>query len=109
MAEFETYYLIDGEKLTNLKEVERRVLAGDIAVEVSAEKQQEASERHQQLRDWQAKQAEIFAAEAHRQSPEGRREAALQEAARNPGGIVSCGTFGIPELDAYGPRGNRYR
>jgi|GEM_PF-5156906 len=102
-SQYSTYWIIGNERVSDVKVVERRVVDGEVAIEVSSEMQQKAAERRQRLLDYEAGAAELRAAEAHRRSPEGTREAALHDAAQHPGGRVSIVSDGCAELDAYRP------
>ena len=104
---FTTYYLIDGMKVGSYGTMQKRVLGGSIAVEVSAASQKAAAERRAEqaianaILD--AKIAKVAAQREHDQSPEGKTEAARRTAAEHPGGIVSGGPNPFAELDAYLP------
>lgn len=104
---FETFWRVNGQEIYDPDEVARLVVEeGHIAVESTAQQQlnawnlRQAQERwHRQAIDRHAKHV---AEQAHRDSPEGKRQAAVQYAAQRPGGIVTSGTDGCPELDAFG-------
>ena len=104
---FQTYWLCDGVRVENFKTVEKFVLRGAIAIEVSAEQQQQAHEERKQRAKENAALDELIRQKAteraHEQSPEGKQEQARRVAAENPGGIVSGGKSVFAELDAFGP------
>ena len=85
----------------------QKVLAGQIAIEVSAEQQQMVAERMERIAQLEAAVEEKTHKEAmrreHENSPEGKAEAARRTALENPGGIVSGGMNPLAELDAYLP------
>ena len=104
-SKYKTYWIVNGERLGDFNTVEQRVLAGSVAVEVSAERQR----RQAELLERREKQMAIEAEERqrrldqqeHQNSPEGQREAALRTAMENPGGIVTTGVSPLVELDKY--------
>lgn len=104
---FETFWMIGNDEVHDFWEAEKRVLAGAIAREVTAQEQFEAWRLRQAQERWHKaaleRHAEYAAEQAHKQSPEGQRQAAVQFAAQHPGGWVSGQVDGIPELDAFGP------
>ena len=104
---FTTYWLIDGEKITSFETMRRKVLAGQTAVEVSAERQQVAAMERERRATLQALHDEelnkIAVQREHDNSPEGKAEAARRSALENPGGIVSSGMSPLAELDAFLP------
>lgn len=105
--DFQTYWLIDGIRYNSEHTVTQKVLAGAIAIEISAEHQQaEAEARKAKARAdaiLDAKIKEAAAKREHEASAAGQREAALRFAAQNPGGYVSGGWNPLAELDEYGP------
>lgn len=104
IEKFKTYWIIDGERVTSGREMRRRVLKGENAVEVSAEMQQQAHERRERAAAHEAELGERIEHEAIRQehevSPEGKLEQARRTAFENPGGIVSGGVNPFVELEA---------
>ena len=108
--QFATYWIIGGQKITDFSEVEKLVEEGKLAAEIPAEMQLAQWKRQQQIEKLQAERAEELreAAEerAYRESPEGRRAAAIRFAQENPGGVVTVAGGGntfFDELDQYGP------
>jgi hypothetical protein len=105
---FKTYWTIRGEVYSDFKEVRRLVAAGETALETSVTQQRiewlEKQNREQTFRRSLERFAKFMAEAAHKQSPEGKREAAVRLARENPGGIVS-GVISPAhvELDQYGP------
>lgn len=106
-SEFKTFWLVGGAKVTNYQTMQRRVMAGETAIEVSGERQQAAAEERKSIAKANAiKDAEISKAaaeRAHERSPEGLQQAARLTALQNPGGIVSGGMNPMAELDQYSP------
>ena len=105
--QYETFWLIDGQRYDSEHAVEQKVMDGAIAIEVSALQQQMAAERRQIIKQLEAAVAEKLQREAarreHEQSPEGKAQAARRTALENPGGIVSGGISPLAELDEYSP------
>ncbi len=102
MPEYAPFWLIADEKITSFAEVERRVIAGAIAVEISAEMQKREADRQAQALIAAERRQKRLAELEHKQSPEGKRQAALNFAAQHPGGMVST-DFRTNELEAFGP------
>jgi len=92
-ANYKTYWLIRGKRVDSWPTVEQKVLAGAIAVEISAEQQRaEAAQKGHRDKQALAEDARIRGEAAriqYERSPEGRREEALRFAAAHPGGFVS--------------------
>ena len=107
MSDFKTYWLINGKKTTGFETMRRAVLAGETAIEVSAEHQQRASLETERRTRVEASRNEalqrVAAKREHDSSPEGQREAARRTALNNPGGIVSGSMSPLAELDAFLP------
>jgi hypothetical protein len=106
-TEYQTFWLVNGVRIDAYHTMEQRVLAGAIAIEVSAESQQvEAEQRKQRAREnaiLDARIREAALARQHENSLHGQREAALRTAAANPGGIVSgAPSSNFAELDQFG-------
>lgn len=108
--EFKTYWTIGEQRVDDIAEVEKRVLAGRVAVETSAEKQAKDYEMRLLQERWHRESLDRYhkyAAEAaHRDSPEGRAETARREAAQHGGSRVTVAgpkNDAFAELDQYGP------
>lgn len=102
-TEFSKYWQIGDERIDDYREVESRVMAGEIAVEVTVEMQQQAKEREARYLIALERYEKWLAEMEHRHSPEGRRQAAIEAAAKNPGSIVSSHFPDLEELDRFGP------
>lgn len=104
---FETFWTVASQQYTNIDEVAELVEAGHIAVEVPAEKQARNWQRQQLLEKWHRvaieRHAKHIAEQQHRDTPEGKREQIIRHAAQHPGGIVTTGVDGCPELDFFSP------
>jgi len=107
IQKFETYWLIEGVKITNYQSMKRGIEGGATAIEISATQQHIEADRRKRLAraNWieDEKIRKAAAQRAHDQSPEGQLEAARRTALQNPGGIVSGGTSPLAELDTYSP------
>jgi len=105
---YKTFWMINGKRIDSEHTMTQKVLAGAIAVEVSAERQQaEAEQRERQQRAAVAGQDRLYKAAMQLQyenSPEGQRAAAMRSAAENPGGIVTFAESNknFSDLDAFG-------
>ena len=114
-TEYQIFWLVNGERIDSYHTMEQRVLAGDIAVEVSVESQKGEAERNELLHKWARIKRERFnrelIARQFENSPEGQRAAALRTAAENPGGIVTGAESNenFVELDAFGRRNNPFK
>lgn len=113
---YQTYWLVNGERIDDYFVMEQRVLATDaVAIEVSAERQQAEAERNQLLRRWASVERERLnrelMARQFEKSPEGQRAEALRTAAQHPGGIVSDGASNtnFADLDAFGRDNNPFK
>lgn len=100
---YQTYWLFAAEKVTDFTEVERRVLAGENAIEVTHAMQERAEWRRQQVLKAAQERQKALAEMQFRRSLEGRRQAALQRAAESGGAIVSTHIPDLHELERYGP------
>jgi hypothetical protein len=108
LGDFETFWEIGGERFTDLSEVESLVLAGHVAIEISAEKQHRDNELRELQENWHRESLDRYAKYAaeqqHKNSPCGKAEDAVRNAQLHPGGIVSgASNPALSELDQYAP------
>ena len=107
ISRFQTYWIVNGVRCETFATMEQRVLAGAIAIEVSAESQQQAAEKRAEqaianaIKDEKIRKAAVE--RQHANSAEGKRQAAIRTALANPGGIISGGLNPFAELEAFGP------
>ena len=101
---YKTFWRVGGEDITDFAEVEKLVLAGRTAIEITPMMQERAEWRRQQVIKAAQEREKALAEMQFRRSPEGRRQAALQRAAESGGGIVSTHIPDLHELEQYGPR-----
>ena len=104
---FKTYYLVDGIKVGSHRTMQKFVLAGGTAIEVSAKSQQVAADKRKAKARADAvldeKIRRAAAEREHATSAEGQQQAAIRTALANPGGIVSGGPNPFAELEAFLP------
>ncbi len=104
MTEFQTYWRIGADDIRDFEEVERRVLAGETAIEISPAMQELAAQRRERVIEAAETQRQQLAEIAYQNSPEGRRQEALQRAAESGGAIVSRDLPDLAELDRHSAR-----
>lgn len=107
-SQFSPIWLIDGTRYDDYETVRNLVLAGSIAVEISPQTQAEEATRRVRIEKAERDREEAALNEATGRrvmnSPQGKQAEAVRIAAANPGGLVTTGrSFGISELDFYGP------